>query len=74
MGNVLSEELAAQSHLHGKPVIKHNMTTLKQTKYVWFQILLKKQNQKQSPLVEQKGTNKLIYETSNRHIRLTEYV
>jgi hypothetical protein len=25
MGNVLSEELAAQSHLHGKPVI-HNVS------------------------------------------------
>jgi hypothetical protein len=41
MGNVLSEELAAQSRLHGKPVIKHNMTTLEQEKYAWFQILLK---------------------------------
>jgi len=30
MGNVLSEELAAQSHQHGKPVTKHNMTTLAQ--------------------------------------------
>lgn len=25
-------------------------------------------------LVEQKGTNKLIYKTSNRHIRLTQSV
>jgi len=41
MGNVLSEELAAQSRLHGKPVKKHNMTTLEQAKYAWFQILLK---------------------------------
>jgi hypothetical protein len=41
MGNVLFEELAAQSHQHGKPVTKHNMTTPEQAKYAWFQILFK---------------------------------
>jgi hypothetical protein len=30
MGNVLSEELAVQSHLHGKPMTKHNKITLPQ--------------------------------------------
>jgi hypothetical protein len=74
MGNVLSEELAAQSHLHGKPVKKHKMATLEQAKCAWFQILLKQLNQAQHTLTEQNGTNTLIYETSNRYIRLTQCV